>query len=62
MEDEGEGPVPGQQMQIDGLPAADRGSHADDGKNGGHAGEEGKNAFRPGGAEPANQNLQRGAQ
>jgi hypothetical protein len=49
-------------MQIDGLSAAHRGREAGDGNDGGQAGEEGKNAFCPGGAEPCHQNLQRGAQ
>ena len=62
MEDQGERAVPRQQMQVDGLSTAHRGGYADDSKDGRYAGEESENAFCPGGAESANENLQRGAQ
>ncbi len=62
MEDQGQGAVPGQGLEFDGLPEAHPGNEADDGEDGGDAGEKGQDSLGSSGTKPRHENLQRCAQ
>ena len=62
MEDQGQRPVPAEEIDLDCLAGLNQARHAGHGQHRGHAGEGGEDALGAGGAEPRDQNLQRGAQ